>query len=76
MRKMIALYLGQLGARLTKLSKDQMDYISVPVERPYTQAHYSYWDNQGMTERKIKWFYLYCLFFWIFVVAFQFLDLL
>ncbi|GFY81641.1 S-adenosyl-L-homocysteine hydrolase [Actinidia rufa] len=30
--KVAALHLAKLGARLTKLSKDQADYISVPVE--------------------------------------------
>jgi len=39
---MIGLHFGQLGARLTKLSKDQMDYISVPNERPYKPTHYRY----------------------------------
>ncbi|KAF3971328.1 hypothetical protein CMV_005059 [Castanea mollissima] len=38
--KVAALHLGKLGARLTKLSKDQADYISVPVEGPYKPAHY------------------------------------
>ncbi|GAU42070.1 hypothetical protein TSUD_326480 [Trifolium subterraneum] len=40
--KVAALHLGQLGANLTKLSKDQADYISVPVEGPYKPAHYRY----------------------------------
>ena len=40
--KVAALHLGKLGARLTKLSKDQADYISVPVEGPYKPAHYRY----------------------------------
>ena len=40
--KVASLHLGQLGARLTKLSKDQADYISVPVEGPYKPAHYRY----------------------------------
>ncbi|KAL8120931.1 hypothetical protein AgCh_017928 [Apium graveolens] len=38
--KVAALHLGKLGAKLTKLSKDQADYISVPVEGPYKPAHY------------------------------------
>ncbi|PWA73674.1 S-adenosyl-L-homocysteine hydrolase [Artemisia annua] len=33
--KVVALHLGKLGAKLTKLSKDQADYISVPIEGPY-----------------------------------------
>ncbi len=36
------LHLGQLGVRLTTLSKDQADYIGVPVEGPYKPAHYRY----------------------------------
>jgi adenosylhomocysteinase len=40
--KVAALHLGKLGARLTKLSKSQSDYISVPVEGPYKPAHYRY----------------------------------
>ncbi|PQQ05553.1 adenosylhomocysteinase [Prunus yedoensis var. nudiflora] len=40
--KVAALHLGKLGAKLTKLSKEQADYISVPVEGPYKPAHYRY----------------------------------
>ncbi|XP_061369178.1 adenosylhomocysteinase isoform X2 [Gastrolobium bilobum] len=40
--KVAALHLGKLGAKLTMLSKDQADYISVPVEGPYKPAHYRY----------------------------------
>ncbi|XP_049388283.1 adenosylhomocysteinase isoform X13 [Solanum stenotomum] len=40
--KVAALHLGKLGAKLTKLTKDQADYISVPVEGPYKPAHYRY----------------------------------
>ncbi|KAL6188860.1 hypothetical protein ACLB2K_040251 [Fragaria x ananassa] len=40
--KVAALHLGKLGAKLTKLSKDQADYISVPIEGPYKPAHYRY----------------------------------
>ncbi|MCP4894927.1 MAG: adenosylhomocysteinase, partial [Actinomycetales bacterium] len=36
------LHLGQLGANLTELTKEQADYISVPVEGPYKPAHYRY----------------------------------
>ncbi|KAL0382812.1 UNVERIFIED_CONTAM: Adenosylhomocysteinase [Sesamum calycinum] len=38
--KVAALHLGKLGAKLTKLSKEQADYISVPVEGPYKPPHY------------------------------------
>jgi adenosylhomocysteinase len=36
------LHLGKLGAKLTTLSKDQADYIGVPVEGPYKPNHYRY----------------------------------
>ena len=36
------LHLGKLGARLTKLSQEQADYIRVPVEGPYKPEHYRY----------------------------------
>ena len=40
--KVAALHLGKLGAKLTKLTPDQAEYISVPVEGPYKPAHYRY----------------------------------
>ena len=36
------LHLGQLGVKLTTLSKEQADYIGVAVEGPYKSAHYRY----------------------------------
>ncbi len=36
------LHLAHVGARLTKLSKEQADYIGVPVEGPYKPEHYRY----------------------------------
>ena len=36
------LHLGKLGVTLTTLSKEQADYIGVPVEGPYKSAHYRY----------------------------------
>ena len=36
------LHLGKLGAKLTDLSDDQADYISVPVDGPYKPEHYRY----------------------------------
>jgi adenosylhomocysteinase len=36
------LHLEKLGVRLTKLSKDQADYIGVPVDGPYKADHYRY----------------------------------
>ena len=36
------LHLDKLGVRLTELSKDQADYIGVPVDGPYKPEHYRY----------------------------------
>ena len=36
------LHLDKLGAKLTKLSQEQADYIGVPVEGPYKTEHYRY----------------------------------
>src|SRR5688572_24781746 len=36
------LHLDQLGVKLTKLSKEQADYLGVPVEGPYKPEHYRY----------------------------------
>ncbi|HAT09879.1 MAG TPA: adenosylhomocysteinase [Planctomycetes bacterium] len=36
------LHLDQLGAKLTKLSKKQSAYLSVPVEGPFKAEHYRY----------------------------------
>jgi len=36
------LHLDHLGAKLTKLSKEQADYIDVPVNGPYKPNHYRY----------------------------------
>ncbi len=40
--KVARLHLEKLGVKLTKLSKDQADYIGVPVEGPYKSDHYRY----------------------------------
>ncbi|MFB4194585.1 adenosylhomocysteinase [Streptomyces carpaticus] len=40
--KVARLHLDALGARLTELTKDQADYIGVPVEGPYKTDHYRY----------------------------------
>merc|ERR1719231_1350890 len=40
--KVAALHLGQLGANLTVLSKDQADYIGVSIDGPYKPATYRY----------------------------------
>jgi len=36
------LHLDRIGAKLTKLTKDQADYIGVPTEGPYKPDHYRY----------------------------------
>ncbi len=36
------LHLDHLGVKLTKLTKEQADYIGVPVEGPYKSDHYRY----------------------------------
>ncbi len=36
------LHLAKVGAKLTTLTKEQADYISVPVEGPYKADHYRY----------------------------------
>jgi len=36
------LHLAQLGVSLTKLTREQADYIGVPAEGPYKQDHYRY----------------------------------
>jgi adenosylhomocysteinase len=36
------LHLEKLGVKLTKLTKSQADYISVPVDGPYKPETYRY----------------------------------
>jgi len=36
------LHLDKLGAKLTKLTKEQAEYIGVEVEGPYKPDHYRY----------------------------------
>jgi adenosylhomocysteinase len=36
------LHLGHLGVKLTTLSKDQSEYLGVPVEGPFKPEHYRY----------------------------------
>ena len=36
------LHLDKLGARLTRMSREQADYIGVPVDGPYKPEHYRY----------------------------------
>ena len=40
--KVARLHLGKLGASLTKLTKEQAEYIGVAVEGPYKPDHYRY----------------------------------
>jgi adenosylhomocysteinase len=40
--KVARLHIGKLGVKLTALSKDQAEYIGVPVEGPYKADHYRY----------------------------------
>jgi len=40
--KVARLHLDALGVELTELSKEQADYIGVPVEGPYKPDHYRY----------------------------------
>ncbi len=37
-----ALHLEKIGVKLTKLTREQADYIGVPVEGPYKPEHYRY----------------------------------
>jgi len=40
--KVARLHLAKVGAKLTKLSSEQADYIGVPVEGPYKPEAYRY----------------------------------
>jgi len=40
--KVARLHLAALGVKLTELSKDQADYLGVPVEGPFKPDHYRY----------------------------------
>ena len=40
--KVARLHLDALGVRLTEMSKEQADYLGVPVEGPYKPDHYRY----------------------------------
>jgi len=37
-----AAHLEHLGVKLTKLSKDQSDYLGIPQEGPFKPEHYRY----------------------------------
>jgi adenosylhomocysteinase len=36
------LHLGRLNANLTRLTREQADYLGIPVEGPYKPDHYRY----------------------------------
>ena len=40
--KVARLHLQKVGAHLSTLTKEQADYISVPVEGPFKPNHYRY----------------------------------
>jgi len=40
--KVASLHLGGVQATLTKLSKDQSDYLDIPADGPYKPGHYRY----------------------------------
>jgi adenosylhomocysteinase len=40
--KVAALHLAKVGAKLSKLSKEQADYIGVGTEGPFKPEHYRY----------------------------------
>lgn len=40
--KVAELHLGKLGAKLTKLTPEQAQYIGVPIQGPYKADHYRY----------------------------------
>ena len=40
--KVARLHLGQLGAKLTELRKDQAEYLGIPADGPYKPDHYRY----------------------------------
>jgi adenosylhomocysteinase len=40
--KVAALHLGQIGARLTKLTQKQSDYLGIPVDGPFKPDSYRY----------------------------------
>jgi adenosylhomocysteinase len=40
--KVAELHLAKLGAKLTRLSKAQADYIGVPQKGPFKPDHYRY----------------------------------
>jgi adenosylhomocysteinase len=40
--KVAALHLDKLGVKLTKLTKEQADYLGIPIDGPFKPDHYRY----------------------------------
>jgi adenosylhomocysteinase len=40
--KVAALHIGKLGVELTRLTKEQADYLGVSVDGPFKPEHYRY----------------------------------
>ena len=40
--KVARLHLGKVGVKLTTLSKEQAEYLGVPVDGPFKPDHYRY----------------------------------
>ena len=40
--KVAELHLAKLGVKLSKLTKEQADYLAIPVEGPFKPDHYRY----------------------------------
>jgi adenosylhomocysteinase len=36
------LHLEKIGVKLTKLTKEQADYLAVPIDGPFKSEHYRY----------------------------------
>jgi adenosylhomocysteinase len=36
------LHIGRLGAKLTKLTQEQADYLGIPIDGPFKPEHYRY----------------------------------
>ena len=48
------LHLDKLGVKLTKLTKEQADYIGVPVDGPYKPDHYRIASAYGLRALSLK----------------------
>ena len=40
--KVAALHLDKIGVKLTKLTKQQADYLGLPAQGPFKPSHYRY----------------------------------